>query len=141
VNPLLEELLKTFNPWCATAEQEQVPVATTTWAGIQWQSAKSNAMTQENCAQGNSNTECNNTLRKSKNPSHLQQSRSNPQLLINSKNKIHCAAGTSPNSIPLACNEDHPNTDESSNVDRASKVATDLSMCNVSQADVYLEAL
>ena len=73
----------------------------------------------------------------------LKQSRSNPQLLVNSNNKICGSCGHRP-CFHRCVKKTTPSTDESINDERASpthKVATDFARCNVCLVDVQLEAL
>jgi len=73
----------------------------------------------------------------------LKQSRSNPQLLLNSNNEIYDACGHRPR-FHRHVKQMTPSTDDSINDERASpihEVTTDLARCNVCLADVQLEAL
>jgi len=73
----------------------------------------------------------------------LKQSRSNPQLLINSNNKI-CGACRHRPRFHRHAKQTTPSTDESINDEEVSpthEVATDLTRCNVCTVDVQLEAL
>jgi len=68
----------------------------------------------------------------------FKQSTSNPQLLINSKNKIYGASRHSPR-FHRCAKQTSPSTDESINDERASpthEVATDFTRCNVCLVDV-----
>jgi len=73
----------------------------------------------------------------------LKQSRSNPQLLLNSNNEIYDACGHRPR-FHRHVKQMTPSTDDSINDKRASpihEVTTDLARCNVCLPDVQLEAL
>jgi len=74
----------------------------------------------------------------------LRQSRSNPQLLINSDNKIYGACRQRPHFIARHAKQTTPSTDESTNDESISptcEVTTDFARCNVCLADVWQEAL
>jgi len=73
----------------------------------------------------------------------LKQSRSNPQLIINSNNEIYGACRHRPR-FHRCVKQTTPSTDESINDERANpkhKVTTDFTRCNVCLADVLVEAL